>query len=77
MPVGMINIELWQRDVDVKLMVDAMKNNSQPFRRTLKVVEAYSAPGDSKVKSFIKEFIELLRIGEEEDFVDSMQNHFK
>lgn len=55
-----------------------MKSQKQPFRSTIKILEAFTAPGDSKSKAFVKESIEVLKCLEDEgDFVDSMKRVFK
>lgn len=57
-------------------MADTMKANNQPISRTIKVIDTFLAPGNSKKKSAIMDCLELLKAGIDDDFISSMLSLF-
>lgn len=65
----------FQVNADSKLISETMASHRQPLRRTIQVIAALEGD-DERKKRNVRMNLELLQLGEEEDFVSSIKTLF-
>lgn len=66
----------FRSSADNQLIADTMKKHEQPLGRTLKVIAALKEAESSRLRGNVVMMLELLQLGEEEEFVSTMAQLF-